>query len=118
MLSYLVIKKGLIMKRILKVGFDLDGVILYNPIRFVRPIAKLLKPFKSFNKLVRSNCVECKFSAVFFPKSVAYVSASTIAFSILSISSNFKGSVHRKLTEPGLIWFPEISVFFSSGSES
>jgi hypothetical protein len=36
------------MKKILKVGFDLDGVILYNPIRFIRPIAKLLKPFKSF----------------------------------------------------------------------
>ena len=36
------------MKKILKVGFDLDGVILYNPIRFVRPIAKLLKPLKSF----------------------------------------------------------------------
>jgi len=35
-------------KKILKVGFDLDGVILYNPIRFVRPIAKLLKPLKSF----------------------------------------------------------------------
>ena len=34
------------MKKILKVGFDLDGVILYNPIRLVRPIAKLLKPFK------------------------------------------------------------------------
>ena len=36
------------MKKILKVGFDLDGVILYNPIRFVRPIAKALKPLKSF----------------------------------------------------------------------
>ena len=36
------------MKKILKVGFDLDGVILYNPIRFIRPIAKLAKPLKSF----------------------------------------------------------------------
>ncbi len=36
------------MKKILKVGFDLDGVILYNPIRLVRPIAKSFKPFKSF----------------------------------------------------------------------
>lgn len=36
------------MKKVLKVGFDLDGVILYNPIRFIRPIAKLLKPLKSF----------------------------------------------------------------------
>ena len=36
------------MNKPLKVGFDLDGVILYNPIRFVRPIAKLLKPLKSF----------------------------------------------------------------------
>lgn len=36
------------MKKILKVGFDLDGVILYNPIRLVRPIAKSLKPLKSF----------------------------------------------------------------------
>ena len=35
------------MKKILKVGFDLDGVILYNPIRFIRPIAKALKPLKS-----------------------------------------------------------------------
>ena len=36
------------MNKLLKVGFDMDGVILYNPIRFVRPIAKLLKPLKSF----------------------------------------------------------------------
>ena len=36
------------MKKILKVGFDLDGVILYNPIRLVRPIAKLFKPLKFF----------------------------------------------------------------------
>jgi hypothetical protein len=36
------------MKKVLKVGFDLDGVILYNPIKFIRPIAKLFKPFKSF----------------------------------------------------------------------
>lgn len=36
------------MKKILKVGFDMDGVILYNPVRFIRPIAKFLKPFKSF----------------------------------------------------------------------
>ena len=32
-------------KQILKVGFDLDGVILYNPIRIFRPIAAFLKPF-------------------------------------------------------------------------
>lgn len=36
------------MKKILKVGFDLDGVILYNPIKLIRPIAKLLKPVKTF----------------------------------------------------------------------
>jgi hypothetical protein len=36
------------MKKILKVGFDFDGVILYNPIKFVRPIAKMFKPLKSF----------------------------------------------------------------------
>lgn len=30
-------------KRILKVGFDLDGVILYNPIRITRPIIAFLK---------------------------------------------------------------------------
>jgi acid phosphatase class B len=36
------------MNKPLKVGFDLDGVILYNPIRFIRPIAKLFKPIKSF----------------------------------------------------------------------
>lgn len=36
------------MNKIIKVGFDMDGVILYNPIRFVRPIAKLLKPLKTF----------------------------------------------------------------------
>lgn len=31
-------------KDILKVGFDLDGVILYNPIRIFRPFASALKP--------------------------------------------------------------------------
>lgn len=36
------------MSKLLKVGFDLDGVILYNPIRLVRPIAKSLKSLKSF----------------------------------------------------------------------
>jgi hypothetical protein len=33
-------------KKILKVGFDLDGVILDNPIRALRPIAKSLKFIK------------------------------------------------------------------------
>ena len=32
-------------KKTLKVGFDLDGVILYNPIRTFRPIASFFKPF-------------------------------------------------------------------------
>lgn len=32
-------------KKPLKVGFDLDGVILYNPVRIFRPIASFLKPF-------------------------------------------------------------------------
>lgn len=37
------------MLKTLKVGFDLDGVILYNPIRVFRPLAKkLLKPLKVF----------------------------------------------------------------------
>lgn len=31
----------------LRVGFDLDGVILYNPIRTLRPIAQLLQFLKS-----------------------------------------------------------------------
>jgi len=36
------------MKKTLKVGFDLDGVILYNPIRICRGLAKkFLKPLKS-----------------------------------------------------------------------
>ncbi|OIP85206.1 hypothetical protein AUK04_01480 [Candidatus Roizmanbacteria bacterium CG2_30_33_16] len=30
-------------KKILKVGFDLDGVILYNPARIVRPITSVIK---------------------------------------------------------------------------
>jgi hypothetical protein len=37
----------------LKVGFDLDGVILYNPIRVFRPFVASIKPFifkKSNNK--------------------------------------------------------------------
>ena len=34
------------MKKIIKVGFDPDGVILYNPIRFVRRIAKAFKFLK------------------------------------------------------------------------
>ena len=50
------------MKKVLKVGFDLDGVILYNPIRFIRPIAKLLKPFKSF--FLKQNL-----DSFYFPKS-------------------------------------------------
>ena len=32
-------------KRALRVGFDLDGVILYNPVRVLRPVASFLKPF-------------------------------------------------------------------------
>lgn len=31
------------MTRKLRVGFDLDGVLLYNPARIIRPIVKLLK---------------------------------------------------------------------------
>lgn len=41
-------------KKTLKVGFDLDGVILYNPIRIFRPIASFLKPF-FFKKKKNSN---------------------------------------------------------------
>lgn len=50
------------MKKILKVGFDMDGVILYNPIKFVRPIAKLLKPLKSF-------FLKQKAESFYYPKS-------------------------------------------------
>lgn len=32
-------------KQILKVGFDLDGVLLYNPARIARPIISLIKRF-------------------------------------------------------------------------
>jgi len=36
------------MKKVLKIGFDLDGVILYNPVRIFRPLAKkFLKPIKA-----------------------------------------------------------------------
>lgn len=31
-------------KKILKVGFDLDGVILYNPVRIFRPFVSTIKP--------------------------------------------------------------------------
>lgn len=31
--------------KVIRVGFDLDGVILYNPIRTFRPIAAFFKPF-------------------------------------------------------------------------
>jgi len=33
------------MKKKLKVGFDLDGVILYNPARLVRPLVSLMKDY-------------------------------------------------------------------------
>lgn len=33
-------------KKVLKVGFDLDGVILYNPARIIRPLVSLLKKKK------------------------------------------------------------------------
>lgn len=33
-------------EKILKVGFDLDGVLLYNPARIIRPIISLLKKKK------------------------------------------------------------------------
>ncbi len=36
------------MRKKLKVGFDLDGVILYNPVRIFRPIASSLKFIKPF----------------------------------------------------------------------
>lgn len=32
-------------KRIIRVGFDLDGVLLYNPVRVFRPVATAIKPF-------------------------------------------------------------------------
>ncbi len=35
-------------KKILKVGFDLDGVLLYNPLRVARPIIAFVK-FILFN---------------------------------------------------------------------
>src|SRR3989338_6690684 len=44
--------------KILKVGFDLDGVILYNPLRVIRP---LLKAF-------RSNVVGGSTGSSFIPK--------------------------------------------------
>lgn len=50
------------MKKILRVGFDMDGVILYNPIKFIRPIAKLFKPIKSF-------FLKQKSESFYFPKS-------------------------------------------------
>jgi len=31
-------------KKALRIGFDLDGVILYNPVRIFRPIASFVKP--------------------------------------------------------------------------
>lgn len=34
----------------LRVGFDLDGVILYNPIRTLRPLAEAFKPFVFLQK--------------------------------------------------------------------
>jgi len=40
-------------KQILKVGFDLDGVLLYNPARIIRPIIFFLKKYflkKSLNR--------------------------------------------------------------------
>ena len=42
------LKPGKMVRSKLKVGFDLDGVILYNPIRTFRPFAsffKFLKPY-------------------------------------------------------------------------
>ncbi len=33
------------MKKPLKVGFDLDGVILYNPVRVLRPLSALISKF-------------------------------------------------------------------------
>ena len=36
------------MKKSIKVGFDLDGVILYNPFRFLRPLAIPLKEIKPY----------------------------------------------------------------------
>ncbi len=42
------------MNKTLKVGFDLDGVILYNPIRIFRPFAsffKFLKPYLFHEKI-------------------------------------------------------------------
>lgn len=31
--------------KVLRVGFDLDGVLLYNPARILRPFAQFLRPF-------------------------------------------------------------------------
>jgi len=46
-------------KKILKVGFDLDGVILYNPARIVRPIISIFK----------SNFLHKKGLKFYYPKS-------------------------------------------------
>jgi len=49
-------------KQILKVGFDLDGVILYNPIRIFRP-------FASFFKFLKPYLFHQKTNNFYFPKS-------------------------------------------------
>jgi len=64
------------MKKVLKVGFDMDGVILYNPIRFVRSIAKSLKPLKAI-------IFKQKKETFYFPKS----NIAKFLFSALHLSS-------------------------------
>ena len=64
------------MKKVLKVGFDLDGVILYNPIRFIRPIAEAFKPLKTL-------FLKQKKELFYFPKT----KIEQLLFSILHITS-------------------------------
>ena len=89
-------------KRVLKVGFDLDGVILYNPLRIVRRFVVLLK--KLFAK--------SKADSFYIPQS----KITMFAWNLLHKSSIFVSPAYKQIKE--LVSKDNIEAYLISGRYS
>ncbi|MGD9129723.1 MAG: hypothetical protein PVJ09_04520 [Candidatus Woesebacteria bacterium] len=80
-------------KKVLKVGFDLDGVLLYNPARIIRPIISLLKK----RKVVKRKGLQFYVPKNKFEEFIWYLFHKSSIF----LAPGFKSI--KKLSEKGLI---------------
>ncbi len=88
--------------KILKVGFDLDGVILYNPLRIVRRFVVLLK------KLFKESIVD----TFYIPKS----KITMLAWNLLHKSSIFVSPAYEEIKK--LVLKGDIEAYLISGRYS